>query len=464
MAEISPVSGSYVFRGVECTVTMTTTNDDHLTLEVEDQVTTDQWRASFDAPFIEDLTRKTGNYKQFPIFVNMMESAILKNSESVSLDLLTYSDLEKLRSRKTNAVSSKHIPSAARNPTLNSKRYLILTYTVEFDRIHYPLPLPYVGKPDPKLLQETIKQLRAEIKALKKHGTKDFRIKELEKLQVEYDRLVQEKEELESEFLNFRREVKHTKVGSAAKEIRILKDIVKNLEEDLLKERTKYTKAATRRSQEHRRLINELEEVKASERNLRARVKSLTNEMAAYKRREYSSSRERSLSRERSSSRDRTRPNTSGTSRPSSRTRQTSPVSSTGTRLPRFDPSAYIKEKQKRLSETKRRRRSRSGSLERITRIPSNISDQSLVGSLRSRTSSIESLSDVGIASDASDGRQSLSSTPESIRTRSKTFRDKENIIHTDVDGDSDYFDRSAEIGEIDARLNRLQQFMKNNL
>jgi len=50
MAEISPVSGSYVFRGVECTVTMTTTNDDHLTLEVEDQVTTDQWRASFDAP------------------------------------------------------------------------------------------------------------------------------------------------------------------------------------------------------------------------------------------------------------------------------------------------------------------------------------------------------------------------------------------------------------------------------
>jgi len=73
-----------------------------------------------------------------------------------------------------------------------------------------------------------------------------------------YDRLVQEKEELESEFLNFRREVKHTKVGSAAKEIRILKDIVKNLEEDLLKERTKYTKAATRRSQEHRRLINEV--------------------------------------------------------------------------------------------------------------------------------------------------------------------------------------------------------------
>ena len=73
-----------------------------------------------------------------------------------------------------------------------------------------------------------------------------------------YDRLAQEKEELEAEYISFRREVTHTKVGSAAKEIRILKEIIKNLEEDLLKERTKYTRASTRRSQEHRRLIKEV--------------------------------------------------------------------------------------------------------------------------------------------------------------------------------------------------------------
>lgn len=42
-----------------------------------------------------------------------------------------------------------------------------MTYTVEFDRIHYPLPLPYMGKPDPRALQETIRQQRAEIKALR---------------------------------------------------------------------------------------------------------------------------------------------------------------------------------------------------------------------------------------------------------------------------------------------------------
>ena len=33
-------------------------------------------------------------------------------------------------------------------------------------RIHYPLPLPYAGKPDPEILQETIRRLQAEIRAL----------------------------------------------------------------------------------------------------------------------------------------------------------------------------------------------------------------------------------------------------------------------------------------------------------
>lgn len=34
-------------------------------------------------------------------------------------------------------------------------------------RIHYPLPLPYVGKPDPVQLQETIRKLREENQHLK---------------------------------------------------------------------------------------------------------------------------------------------------------------------------------------------------------------------------------------------------------------------------------------------------------
>uniref|UniRef100_H2ZKY9 Uncharacterized protein n=1 Tax=Ciona savignyi TaxID=51511 RepID=H2ZKY9_CIOSA len=68
----------------------------------------------------------------------MLESALDKTTDSVTLDLLTYNDLELLRKRKVEG----------RNPGRNrgqqsrqneNKRYLILVYSVEFDRIHYPL-------------------------------------------------------------------------------------------------------------------------------------------------------------------------------------------------------------------------------------------------------------------------------------------------------------------------------------
>lgn len=79
---------------------------------------------------IEELTRKTGNFKQFPIFLNMLESAITKSSDSVTLDLLTYADLESLRGKKYESRRG----SSPGNKQPQSKRYLILTYSVEFDR------------------------------------------------------------------------------------------------------------------------------------------------------------------------------------------------------------------------------------------------------------------------------------------------------------------------------------------
>ncbi|CAG2203446.1 CCDC61 [Mytilus edulis] len=322
MEEETTVTSSYVFRGVEYIVTMIVQAGNTLSVEVEDRLTADQWRATFDSAYIEDLTHKTGNFKQFHIFVSMLESAVTQSSESVSLDLLTYADLESLRQRKTGSVPNSNVPHG-KTVSLNSKRYLIVTYTVEFDRIHYPLPLPYMGKPDPRALQEVIRQQRSEIKAFRqqggsgehKHGNREF-----EKLQKDYNLMLKEKEELEAEFLHFRREVKTTSTGNAVKEIRILKALTKSLEEDLMKEKTRHQRSTTKRSQEYRDLLEEVEELRASERNLRIRVKSLTNELAVYKRdrirpppqrssrppiRERYNSRERSISRERSLSRDR---------------------------------------------------------------------------------------------------------------------------------------------------------------
>lgn len=117
---------------------------------------------------IEDLTQKTGNFKQFGVFVSMLKAAVARSSESVTLDLLTYADLEALRGQKFGHASYRGVSPASKTSLgqqkqLHSKRYLILTYSVEFDRIHYPLALPYVGKLDPAALLETIRKLRTEL-------------------------------------------------------------------------------------------------------------------------------------------------------------------------------------------------------------------------------------------------------------------------------------------------------------
>lgn len=86
-------------------------------------------------------------------------------------DLLTYSDLEMLRSRQ----SRKATTSAPAVSKPNNKRYLILTYHVEYDRVHYPLPLTHVEDPPSKALKETIKRLRSELDVARSSGTSTLR-------------------------------------------------------------------------------------------------------------------------------------------------------------------------------------------------------------------------------------------------------------------------------------------------
>lgn len=106
---------------------------------------------------VEDISAKTGNFKKFAVFVRMLASAIKQESDSVFVDLLTYSDLETLKSKKVagRAPLQRTIPP-------NNKRYLILTYAAEFDRVHYPLPLLY-EEPTVEHLQLVVQQLRAQL-------------------------------------------------------------------------------------------------------------------------------------------------------------------------------------------------------------------------------------------------------------------------------------------------------------
>ncbi|GFS14599.1 coiled-coil domain-containing protein 61 [Elysia marginata] len=579
-------------RGTDYVVSLDCDGNDSVIVQVEDRLSADQWRASFDAQYIEDLTHKTGNFKQFNIFVSMLESAISKTSDSVCLDLLTYNDLETLRLKKSGAASTNTAP---RSSHITAKRYLILTYTVEFDRIHYPLPLPYLGKPDPQALQEEVRGPRTDLKKTRQQqvsGSNDHR---MEKLLRDYRRLEREKTELEQEFAAFRREVRLSTGGNAVKDIRALKAVVRNLEEQLMREKTRYQRNTSKRSQEYRDLLEEVEELRASERNLRVRLKSLTNELAMYKRgrsttrtnskdragsgertiatRNTSASRYRSLSNERATSRlgsaerrssSRERPNgfhrsnsseqislrgsfnSNQRGRSNSFDRNNSSENRGGhlsgrsnrSRTPspaarRFNPTAYVKEKERRLKEnTLKKKREQRHNLSGLSSRSKQSPNSSRHSGYSGRLFRDDSLGSQGNTSDGygSDGsyisrtrhgsggsvrsRQaaSLENSPaqasrpvksnrpptgkasvqypytlnlalnsmfvvKSIKTPFQqtrltsfphfTHSEKQgktlNVPNVDSgeEGDSEYFDRSAEISEIDERLDRLQQLMK---
>lgn len=97
----------------------------------------------------------------YPRRPSASRSPPVTRTAAVSVELLTYADLEMLRER----MGSRRPPSAvsATPAAVQNKRYLILTYVSDFDRVHYPLPLLYDADPDPARLRSTIQRLRAEL-------------------------------------------------------------------------------------------------------------------------------------------------------------------------------------------------------------------------------------------------------------------------------------------------------------
>ncbi|XP_036975736.1 coiled-coil domain-containing protein 61 isoform X3 [Acanthopagrus latus] len=483
MDEGSELMEDIVFRGVEFSVKVEL-DKGLLIVEISDSATADQWRGDFDPAYIEDLTRKTGNFKQFPIFCSMLESAVRKTSDSVTLDLLTYSDLELLRNRKAGVVSRPR--GNQQSSALTAKRYLILIYTVEFDRIHYPLPLPYVGKPDPAALQKEVRALRAELNAVASHGVNKSAELEIQRLRSELA-LVKEEKEAMAKILE-RLQVSGSGSTAGPEDWRT-RDVVRTLEEQLGKERAKSQRSASKRCQEQRLLTEQLEELRASERALRIRVKSLTNELALLRRGRpgYGTVRARSGSRERMEDRvqrSEERGRRADSSGPRARIPRPSP-SPTGSRAPRFDPTAYIQDRQRRQreAELKKQRkvrrdiltspvvpeRGRSRSREAYPQmVRSGSRGRSLSVERRgSRNSSESSLVDMeemaqtlfrgrkqtyngpSVVSDMSRGglltRKPLCSTP------SHRMKDKDSSADT-----------GAELSEIDARLQALQEYMRD--
>ena len=89
---------------------------------------------------LEALTAKTCSPRRFDAFVSMLLAALRCTSSSVSLDILSFRDLEALRGGGSSSMRGRP-QSQDPLPVHGGKRYLILTYKSEFERVHYPLPL-----------------------------------------------------------------------------------------------------------------------------------------------------------------------------------------------------------------------------------------------------------------------------------------------------------------------------------
>ncbi|KAJ3135263.1 hypothetical protein HDU90_003986 [Geranomyces variabilis] len=138
-----------------------------LVVKLESAQTREAWQSSFTPAAIEDITKKTGNFKRFSVFVEMLLSSLRKSSEIVQLDFLTSDDLESLKS--TQRARANPAPDSSDRDRSWKKVYMILTYAVAFDRVHYPLPLirdehgwePHSGRQNEALAEENA-ELRSE--------------------------------------------------------------------------------------------------------------------------------------------------------------------------------------------------------------------------------------------------------------------------------------------------------------
>ncbi|KAG0589712.1 hypothetical protein M758_1G039700 [Ceratodon purpureus] len=317
-----------VFQNVQYLLTVSLAPGDTLCVEAEHKTDGSRWRGDFTARYIEEITQKTGNFKKFSVFVKMLRSAILQESDSVFVDLLTYQDFEMLKNRKMRDIGTQALRSAT-----NNKRYLILTYTGEFDRVHYPLPLLHEDNPEPEALKRTIRRLRDELEDVKaqlqkrieqnRHGfldddesvRKDPDRPEIQKLREENSLLTAQLTCMEDSYRMFgfgtqidRREddgerkklqkelaltqkkcdLLFSRIEAkkdTKKETEMLRARLDQLQVDLRSERSVHRKALARLARDNTTLTDQVRTLRDAEKKLRVKVRESESELDILKRR-----------------------------------------------------------------------------------------------------------------------------------------------------------------------------------
>ena len=117
------LKAKFPFKGQKVGATLSISQN---SIEISLNVKTSEYRNLFTAEYIENMTAKTGNFKKFKIFSDMILAGFKRQDDTIKVEILTLKDLQK---------------NPDGDDSLDDKLYLILTYSVAFDRVHYPLPL-----------------------------------------------------------------------------------------------------------------------------------------------------------------------------------------------------------------------------------------------------------------------------------------------------------------------------------
>ena len=401
------ITGTVLVNGLEYSVKCLIDKEDEFSIEAQNLRTGELWKDNFSDEYIENITKKTGSFKRYVVFLDMLTEAIKDAAEHVYVELLTYADLLALKHGKPAKKSS------------DNKRYLILTYKVKYDTVHYPLPLQYAGKMSPIEIQDNVTNLQTEIDILK---SQIISVSSPSK-QQNHLKCCQKNVALHQE-IEVLKKKDNGNQKDQSKMIKTLQNALRNLESDLIREKNKYQRTVDKKNNECKRLVNEVENLRTENRALTVKLRSVTTELNISKRNKFYSASRRSvtpdsrnsskrsgsspadiLPKKRSSSVDkvignlgrfqgdvgrnqagvgrskgnmghrsrgssiersgisqnssahssRSNSRQSAVSAPEIRTRARTP-SPAGARFPRFDPGAYVRDKKTKVAEQKRSR------------------------------------------------------------------------------------------------------------
>ncbi|OMJ81465.1 hypothetical protein SteCoe_18083 [Stentor coeruleus] len=256
-----------VFKDTEYLATVKAITET-LTISLIDSKTQSVYTGTFTSSNIEELTSKTGNTKNFTVFCKLLVSSLQGKNPSLHLDFFSYQDLESIRKGSTFLGSSVR-PS--------KKKYLIISYITEFEKVHYPLAL---------LLQDNENDKSHEVSkeiSYTKNQIDDFPREQTTKLKQENAFLNKKLSNFSDEFLAYKdktdrkieelTEIKHDLENEIQRMKEELDAIIIQLEDDAKK------KAQTGNSNEIRYLKQNLAREKEENILLKAKLATCSKEI-----------------------------------------------------------------------------------------------------------------------------------------------------------------------------------------